>query len=408
MFFRVVLLLALATSAAQTQTPSNEKTGPVGESRSSSPTVSEPVAARRDYVGDEACRACHQNQVETYYKTAHHLTSRVADKNSVVGTFGPGANILKTSNPNLYFRMDSRDDGFFQTAMFGQPPKTWSRTERLDLVTGSGGKGQTYLFWDGDSLFQLPVGYSSVYRQWIDNPGYVDGTANFERPIIPRCLECHATYFEALEPPSGNRYDSKNFVLGISCERCHGPGREHVAIASSKASVPEEISHTIVNPAKLTPARQFDVCAQCHGGAGVHQLAPAFSYIPGQPLEKYIDLGTVDAGAEIDVHGKQVLLLKKSRCFQVSGKMSCSTCHDVHQSQRDLADFSRHCLTCHQVQACGMYPKIGQEIARNCIDCHMPNMESKVLSMNVNGKKESPRVRTHWIKVYPENPGQQP
>ena len=58
--------------------------------------------------------------------------------------------------------MDSKEDGFSQTAVWGTPPNTRSHTERFDLVIGSGGKGQTYLFWEGDQLFQLPVGYSTV------------------------------------------------------------------------------------------------------------------------------------------------------------------------------------------------------------------------------------------------------
>jgi hypothetical protein len=371
-----------------------------------SPSIQSPAGNDRvgkgGFVGDRACLPCHQDKVETYYKTAHHLTSQVADKNSVAGTFSEGANILKTSNPDLFFRMDANAKGFFQTAVWGTPPRTWSRTERLDLVIGSGGKGQSYLFWDDDQLFQLPVGYSTVLGQWINGPGYRDGTANFERPIIPRCLECHASYVKALEPlPSNNRYDKADFVLGISCERCHGPGREHVAQSDSKARA--VLGPAIVNPARLPRERQFEVCSQCHGGQGVRELAPAFSFVPGQPLGNYIDLGPVDSN-DIDVHGKQVVLLEKSRCFQSSSNMSCATCHDVHEPERNLATFSQRCLTCHQIEKCGVYPKLGREIANNCIDCHMPNQETKVVFLDVSGKKVNPRFRTHWIKVYPSSP----
>jgi hypothetical protein len=347
-------------------------------------------------VGDAACRACHANLFDSYFKTAHHLTSAVADKNTVLGTFAPGTNVLKTGNPDLYFQMDAKPDGFYQTAVSGTPPNGWSRTERLDLTIGSGGKGQTYLYWHDDELFQLPVGYSTVLGQWINSPGYRDGTANFERPIIPRCLECHAGYFEALAPPMGNLYNTKNFVVGISCERCHGPGREHVRSATSKSAA---ASAAIINPAKLSTARQFDVCAQCHGGPGERFLAPPFSYVPGQPLNKYIELGSPDAGAEVDVHGRQVVVLKESRCFQASGTMTCSTCHDVHE--RELTAFSERCLRCHKVESCGVFAKMGQQIANNCIDCHMPELESKAVFVDVNGKKVIPKFRTHLIKVYP-------
>jgi serine/threonine protein kinase/tetratricopeptide (TPR) repeat protein len=81
----------------------------------------------------------------------------------------------------------------------------------------------------------------------------------------------------------------------------------------------------IVNPAKLSAERQSDVCAQCHDGQGERFLQPAFSYVPGQPLEKYIDLGPIDSAKDVDVHGKQGKLLVKSKCFQMS-KNIAATC----------------------------------------------------------------------------------
>jgi hypothetical protein len=191
------------------------------------------------------------------------------------------------------------------------------------MVIGSGGKGQTYLFWNEDELFQLPVGYSTVLGHWINSPGYRGETANFDRPIIPRCLECHATFFKALEPlPSGNRYDKPILFWAFPVKDATGAGGEHVAHEKSQPHASSD--SLIVNPAKLSRDRQFEVCSQCHGGQGIRELAPAFSYIPGQPLGNYIDLGPVDPNSEIDVHGKQVVMLKKSRCFQSSSNMSCA------------------------------------------------------------------------------------
>lgn len=396
----LLILICFAQAYAALQNPSPK----IAPAHSTQTTV---VKNRADFVGDEACRSCHRQKTDSYHRTAHHLTSQIADKNSVVGTFTEGSNTLRTSNPNLSFRMEANEKGLFQTAVWGTPANSWSRTERLDLVIGSGGKGQSYLFWNEDELFQLPVGYSTVLNQWINGPGYKDGTANFERPIIPRCLECHAGYFRALEPlATGNRYDKIDFVLGISCERCHGAGREHVARFS--AHPPESSDPAIVNPAKLSRDRQFELCSQCHGGQGLRELVPAFSSVPGQPLANYIDLGPIDPDAEPDVHGKQVVLLEKSRCFQASSNMSCATCHDVHEPERNLAAFSEKCLTCHKPEKCGVYAKVGPAIASNCIDCHMPNQESKVVFLDVNGKKINPQFRTHWIKVYAANLPQVP
>lgn len=167
-------------------------------------------------------------------RTAHHVTSQLPERNTIAGKFDDGENILKTANPELYFKMEANDHGFFETAISGIPPDTIPRTERIDLVIGSGGKGQTYLYWKNDLLFQLPVSYWTELKGWANSPGYRDGGADFRRPIPPRCLDCHATYFESLAPPP-NRYGKTGFVLGISCEKCHGPGGEHVALQNSKA-----------------------------------------------------------------------------------------------------------------------------------------------------------------------------
>ncbi len=264
-----------------------------GQSNGSRPTPnSSPTPnPRENYVGDGRCRSCHQDKVESFHQTAHYLTSRLPDKNSILGSFSPDTNVLKTSNPDLFFRMEAKDDGFFQTAVEGVQPYISSRTERFGLVVGSGGKGQTFLFWKGDLLFQLPVSY---WREvgWVNSPGYRDGVAYFDRAVIPRCLECHATYFEPTAPPP-NRYRQTGFVTGITCEKCHGPGRAHAErYASKSANVASDPA--ILNPARFSRERQMDLCAWCHAGHGVPLLS-AFSYIPGEPLDKYLELPQLDA-----------------------------------------------------------------------------------------------------------------
>ena len=356
------------------------------------------------YLGDDACRPCHQEKVETFHRTAHHLTSRLAQKDSIAGSFRLGSNVLRTANPDLLFKMEATEQAFFQIAVAGQAPNITSHAEPFGLVIGSGRKGQTYLYWKGEQLFQLPVSYWTELDQWVNSPGYRDGTADFDRRVPPRCLECHATYFQSLAPPS-NRYNKTGFVLGIACERCHGPGREHAARPT--ASSPALFGAAIVNPAKLSRDRQIDLCALCHAGAGEPALAQAFSFVVGERVDDYLQLEPIDPDAPIDVHGNQVELLKKSRCFQASKTMTCSTCHNVHAPQRDLAAFSDRCLTCHKIENCGLYPKMGRQIVGNCIDCHMPNQQTQLIISNAAGRRVQPRVRNHWIKVYADLPARQ-
>jgi len=354
---------------------------------------------RVDYVGDFVCRSCHQEKAKTYIQTAHHLASSWPNPRTMKGSFTTDSNVLKTSKPYLTFEMTVSAQSYFQSAIEQlSPTKKIARTERIDVVTGSARKGQTYLFWKGDQLFQLPVTYWTETDSWVNSPSYPDGSPHFDKDIIPRCLECHASYFEWMPPPV-NRYRKTSLVLGVTCEKCHGPGREHAALHHLKPRLAPGTSEAIVNPALLARDRQMDVCGLCHSGNGT-PLQPALSFLPGDKLEEYIDIPPRGPEDTVDVHGNQVQMLRNSKCFQSTSTMTCSTCHDVHKPQVDAAVFSRHCLSCHQAKQCGEYAKMGDQIVRNCIDCHMPMQESRVLFSNTNGKKLMPKVRNHRIAIY--------
>jgi hypothetical protein len=351
------------------------------------------TASRAQYVGDAACRDCHQAAFQSYLTSAHHLASRPPDATSIDGKFNAGSNILRTSNPYFYFVMSAGQDGYFQKAVARFPPaETISHQERMDLVIGSGRKGQTYLYWKNSDLFELPVSYWTETGEWMNSPGYPDGLPNFDKPIIPRCLECHATYIQSLPPPL-NHFDKTSVVLGITCEKCHGPGKTHVEAERSRKT-----PGNIINPAKLSRKRQIDLCALCHAGPG-NPRAPAFSFVPGADLAKYVAIPDNPADTPVDVHAHQVQLLENSRCYR-SSNMTCTTCHDVHTQQRDIAYFSGRCLTCHKVESCGKYPSMGVGILRKCVDCHMPLRESAVIALDAGGHRVNPQVRSHRIAVY--------
>lgn len=394
-----------------------------GESRSSQPTTANQSTflARAAFVGDAICAQCHRDIANSYAQTSHHQTSRVADGNAILGDFRDGSNGLWSRNLNVRFAMNARGGRFYQTASWGTEGKTsftndgsahpgrvdpsgslHSRTEPFDLVIGSGVRGQNYLYWQEEELFELPVAYSAQVRRWIVSPGYTNRAAIFDRPILPRCLECHASYFQSPYPGLElNMYKSQDVVLGISCEVCHGPGRVHAESGGVAALHGAAIG--IVNPAKLPAARQDDLCAFCHAGAGV-ELRPAFSYVPGEVLSESLDLGESESPSDSDVHGRQSLLMRKSRCFKMSATLRCTTCHDVHRPEMDLARMSQHCLACHEVKPTAAHTRAGKQIQSNCIDCHMPILESKIIELDVDGTKVRPRLRSHWIKIYPASP----
>jgi hypothetical protein len=375
------------------------------------PTQATPEAQHGKYAGDPACLSCHRDQGTSYVHTSHHLTSQPANKDSILGSFHEGSNVLMiadpataSDNPGLYFKMEARANGFYQTAVAGWPGQLQKRSERMDVVIGSGVRGQSYLYWRGDRLYELPVSYWSDGGRWINSPGFKDGTMSFSRAVIPRCLECHATFIQARSPdPLSNQYEPASLVTGIACERCHGPGEAHIALHQAKktAAASDLAPEAILNPASFSRDRQVDLCALCHNGIRSEELVPAFSYTPGKPLDAYLHPAEGDLAAHPDVHGNQVGLLQKSRCYVSSPNMSCSTCHDVHQPERAAAAYSDRCLTCHRVESCGMSKTMGHKIAENCIDCHMPVESTNAIASETAGQVIRPKMRNHWIKVYP-------
>ena len=393
----LLLLTLLGVSVTASSTSAT-----TGSSVSSAPAPSlSPTTTRSGYVGEDACRSCHHDKTISYHQTAHFTTSQTPTKETILGKFKPGANTLKTADTNLIFEMQATDAGYIQKAMRTvSPTRIGHRSERFDIVIGSGRKGQTYGFWKSNLLCQLPVSYWTEIDEWVNSPGYRDGVAVFERPITPRCLECHATTFTSLAPPT-NRYDKASIVLGMACEKCHGPGNEHVAKFRS-ASPPKPPADTgIINPAKLSRERQIDTCALCHGGGG-EPITPSLSFVPGDVLAKHLVFPERTTDARVDVHGSQVVLMEKSRCFQSTKTMTCVTCHDVHTPQRDIAAFAAKCLACHKTESCGQFAKLGHEIDRQCVTCHMPLQETSLIISSVHGTKVQPKVRNHQIGIYPE------
>ena len=378
----------------------------LAQSENRSQGQSSGTSHRSGYVGDAACGVCHAAELASYRHTAHHLTSQLASRRSVLGSFAPGSNRLviipdSTNQPGLLFKMEVRSGGLYETAITGSQPPLELQSARIDVVTGSGKRGQTYLSWDGDQLFELPVSYWTNGKQWINSPGYEDGTADFGRPVNPGCLECHATYIKTLSnDPHTNEYEKSTLETGISCEVCHGPGAGHAARQPRSGTTPLSGAPKILNPARFSRERQVDLCAFCHNGIKWSR-AVAFSYRPGESLSDFFEPTASDVVEHPDVHGHQVGLLERSKCFR-SSQMTCSTCHNVHSVERSAAGYSEKCLGCHAWQSCGASKKLGPQIGGNCIDCHMPVEPTTMIASVTAGRKVRGSMRNHWISVYPE------
>lgn len=353
-------------------------------------------AAQVSTVPMAACRACHAAIVDRYLGTAHANTSAPGTAASIKGSFDSPHNVLKTGRPSVSFRMEQRDQGFYQTAVDTDLPR--SRTERIDLVIGSGRKGQSYLYWRQHLLLQLPVSYLTGLNQWINSPGYRDGEIDFTRVIPPRCLECHSTSFGLERDARGALRYAAQYTLGITCEKCHGSAARHLDYQTSRPD--DKTPKFILNPAKFTRERQLDNCALCHSGPR-RLRQPPFAYRPGAPLDSFLVAQTGNENPNPDVHGDQIGLLQRTKCFRASPAMTCSTCHDVHTQERDLVAMAQKCLSCHQTTRHSNQAAIGTRMLTQCVNCHLPDQPSSALRINTPKGHFAPSYRSHAIAIYP-------
>jgi hypothetical protein len=351
------------------------------------------------FAGSISCKKCHADIYNSFIHTAHYTTSRPGEKEYIKGSFERDSNMLFYTYYDRVIMQDT-DNGLYQASFYKNNMK---QAEKIDVVIGSGTRGQSYLYWKHNLLYQLPVSYFTPAHSWVNSPG--NGAAIlFNRIVYSRCMECHSTYLKTINN-SVEVFDKTQIIYGVTCESCHGTAEKHVQYHLKNPQVKH--AKFIINPGLLTRQQQLDQCALCHSGTK-ENIQPAFSFRPGNTLaEFYVEKNKLDSAASADVHGNKYNLLIASKCFKKSTTMTCATCHDTHKNERgNIALFSEKCMSCHNEansNFCKMAPELGAVIKQNCIDCHMPKMPSSVLSVYIPEKAETVAavIRQHFIKVYP-------
>ncbi|MCC9602612.1 C cytochrome precursor [Stieleria sp. JC731] len=351
----------------------------------------EPEHANPGFLGAEACRSCHESIYDSFVETAHFRTSRSATPDNIAGSFSDDANKLKTHSPDVSFEMFRREDKSFQRVHFFD----WMFEVPIDITVGSNLLGESYLYWHGDKLYQLHASYLTAPNEWANSPGFVDGDASFARDIHTACLECHATYVDARQDDS--HFTPSTLILGVSCERCHGPGKSHVLFHQENPESNE--AHAITVPSDLSRQQQMQVCGQCHTGVKQLKDPHGFQFRPGDQLDDHYVANSSGASANGVHTSNQLERLSESRCFQET-TMACVDCHNPHRNDRgQLELFSQKCLKCHESSHCGMAEEVGDSITSNCIDCHMPRRATKNMSIETASGDVFPPLRDHHIRI---------
>ena len=347
------------------------------------------AAAENAYVDPAVCAQCHAEKARSYSKTGMGRSFYRMTAQNAVEDFKSGLPFYHAPS-DTWFNMFERDGKYFerrwQVGFDGR--ETNVEEKQIDFVLGSGNHARTYLHQTSrGTLQQLPLGwYSEKGGYWAMNPGYDQADyGGSTRVIHYECMFCHNRYPripEGHQEAGAEAQYLQPLPQGVDCQRCHGPGRQHVEAAEKAGTTSAWIRAAIVNPARLSPEREMEVCLQCHLETSSRSLPHSlqrfgrgpFSFIPGQSLADFrLSFDRAPGkNSEFEV-AHAGYRLRESQCFLKSaGQLRCTTCHDPHDIPRGeiaAARYNSVCRNCHRVLT---ETQAGHTAGAGCISCHMP------------------------------------
>jgi hypothetical protein len=230
----------------------------------------------------------------------------------------------------------------------------------IDLVVGSGTHARSFLTLVADSGGE-PKAVEHRVTLFAEEPRIGLTPSHKDDPIrepleklgrmkqgdqVRRCVECHSTTSYV----DGARV--RNLRANVNCERCHGPGRDHLqAVESGAADLAIQFG-----PGRAGALEEVQLCGQCHRVPDSIQRLPD----PDDPLlARFQPIG-----------------IMQSACFRKSdGGLRCSTCHNPHAPlNHDTSYGNQQCLNCHSPNQ--ETPRVTCKVASQgeCVECHMPRV----------------------------------
>jgi tetratricopeptide (TPR) repeat protein len=345
------------------------------------------------HVGEGRCVECHRELSRAYREGRSHKTLlRGEELLDLPYPDGPLPDPADPGVTHCFLKTDGKvsvetrvEDKILRAVVdyaFGSP-------DRYVSLVGHDEKGRSH-------ILRL-----SHYRQgpndagWLRTTGHTadaEGGRDFlgkpmdEADGVLKCLFCHSTNPQSILSGSGPESNDR----AIGCERCHGPGGNHLKAVEARLS-----DMAIVSPAQGSGEGSLRLCAQCHA------------------FHQELDLPRTDF-FWVRFQGTS---LPWSRCYTESeGTLDCVTCHDPHRNaERSASYYEAKCLSCHS-QALPKDATHGDgktrsaathagstcpiDASKGCLGCHMPALPSKA---------HRTTFTDHYIRIRPETkPGPAP
>jgi predicted CXXCH cytochrome family protein len=328
------------------------------------------TASSAHFVGSASCQKCHSQIYERWRKTP--MANVVRDPREFPDAIIPN---LSTNTISKF----SRDD--------------------VALVYGSLWK-QRYFTKKGDDYYPESAQWDVTNRVW--RPYFVaNGTDwwvpfyppdNMQRPTGPTCDGCHSVNYDI--------HTKQVTEWNVGCERCHGPGSEHVE---------HPTRGNILNAARMEYVQASDTCIQCHS-QGRPLTSPIedkyydwpVGYQVGSNLQDFWKLEEHTLGETTFTHYPDGTAHKNRmqgndfvQSVMYRRGVTCFSCHDVHGTENYAQLRKPHdqlCLQCHAPLSMNgprtatleehTHHKKGSA-GSSCIACHMPKIATTIADVKV-------------------------
>jgi predicted CXXCH cytochrome family protein len=328
-------------------------------------TIAASTFTSAHYVGSQACQKCHKEIYDHWKET-------------------PMANVVR--DPREHRDAIIPDLSTNTLARFTR--------DQVAFVYGSKWK-QRYFTKIGDDYYPLPAQWDVGNKTWrpyhVPDAGADWWTAyypssNMHRPTGPTCDGCHSVSYDI--------HTKQVAEWNVGCERCHGPGSEHITHPSRA---------NILSPAQMDNIAANDTCIACHSqGQPLSQQIEGnaydwpVGYRVGLRLADYWKLEDHTLGQTTFTHFADGTAHKNRmqgndfvQSVMYQKGVTCGSCHDAHGTEnyaqlRKPAD--QICLDCHSTTSPNGPHVATMELhthhkdgspGSQCVACHMPKIETE-------------------------------
>lgn len=281
------------------------------------------------YVGSQACEKCHQDVYNRWQKTP--MANIVRDPRQ-----HPDAIIPDLATNSVYkFSVD-----------------------QVAFVYGSIWK-QRYFTKVGDDYFPLPVQWEVKNHKW--SKYIVPSTSgewwtqfypadNMHRPTGPLCDGCHSVGYDIRTKQVAE--------WNVGCERCHGPGSEHVE---------HPTRGNVLNPAHMDYVAASDTCIQCHS-EGLPLANPIEGKYYDWPVGYHVGLKLANFW-KLEEH---TLGEPKNFFYYADRTAQKNRMQGNDYVQSVMYRRGITCFDCHDVHGTNNYAQLRKPANELCLDCHGP------------------------------------